>query len=298
MKIYNLGSLNIDYVYSVEHFVRPGETLSASSLNRFPGGKGLNQSVALANAGATVIHGGLIGTEGDFLVAELKAHGVDVSPIETVDCPTGHAIIQVDREGQNSILLFAGANHRFDSRYIRKVLDGAEPGDVLVLQNEINALEEIISLARAKGMMIAFNPSPYREDILRLPLADIDLWLCNEIEGKELTGKEEPDAIIAELSARYPGSSVLLTLGKDGALLRYGGKDYYQPIFPCKAVDTTAAGDTFTGFFIAMLTVGKDPAYALKTAAAASSVAVSRNGAAVSIPRLDEVLERMRQESK
>lgn len=289
MKIFNLGSLNIDYVYSLPHFVRPGETLSSTELKLFPGGKGLNQSIALAKAGIPVIHGGLIGSDGKMLLDTLSTAGVDTHYIKQVDIQSGHAIIQVDENGQNCIILYAGANHCFDSSYILSVLETAEEGDILLLQNETNALAEIFEIAHNKKMQIAFNPSPYDEDIKSLPLHYVKWWLCNEIEGAELTGKENPYEAIDALSAMYPGSNILLTIGSKGSICYCNGQLIHQPIYKVNAVDTTAAGDTFTGFFLGSIMNGKCPEEALKTAAAASSIAVSRSGASSSIPTLEEV---------
>lgn len=289
MKIFNLGSLNVDYVYRVPHFVRPGETLASAELNIFPGGKGLNQSIALSKAGIDVVHSGLLGSDGALLLDTLQSSGVNTDYIRRLNIQSGHAIIQVDETGQNSILLYAGANHCFDRAYILSVLEKAQAGDVLLLQNEINALPEIFEIAHNKGMLIAFNPSPYHESIKSLPLEYVTWWLCNEIEGAELTGKNDPEEIIFALSEMYPESNVLLTIGENGSLYQTGGRLLRQPIYPVKVADTTAAGDTFTGFFLGSLLIGKDPAQALKTAAAAASIAVSRQGAAASIPTINEV---------
>lgn len=294
MKIYNLGSLNIDYVYHVPHFVKPGETISSDRLQIFPGGKGLNQSVALAKAGADVIHGGLIGQGGGFLKDVLQKAGVQTSYIKEVDMPNGHAMIQVDEHGQNSIILFNGANHHFHTDFIETVLENARKNDLLLLQNEINGLSEIIEIAHKKQMHIALNPSPFDQKILSLPCDWIDYWLCNEIEGSQLTGKTLPDEILAEFSRRYPDKTLLLTLGKEGCMLLHHHNRYSHPIFPCKAVDTTAAGDTFTGFFLGMLSRGKDIEEVLKIASAASAIAVSRAGAASSIPDYEEVMNFLR----
>lgn len=296
MKIFNLGSLNVDYVYRVPHFVRPGETLASTELNIFPGGKGLNQSIALSKAGIDVIHGGLLGSDGDLLLDTLQTAGVHTAHIKKLNIQSGHAIIQVDENGQNSILLYAGANHCFDTPYILSVLESAEAGDVLLLQNEINDLAEIFEIAHSKGMHIAFNPSPYHESIKTLPLSYVTWWLCNEIEGAELTGKSDPEQILSALCHMYPESNVLLTIGEKGSLYQTGNTLLQQPIYKVKVADTTAAGDTFTGFFLASLLQGNDPANALKTAAAAASIAVSRPGAAASIPTIREVNEFLAQQ--
>ena len=290
MKIYNLGSLNIDYVYSVPHFVQPGETLSSAKLEIFPGGKGMNQSVALAKAGARVIHGGRIGDNGGFLKEILGQAGADTSFVAVDASSTGHAMIQVDENGQNCILLFSGANHSFTEEFVREILADAQAGDIILLQNEINLLDVIFAVAAEKQLQIAFNPSPFTEDLLKLPLHQVKWWLCNEIEGGQLTGKSEPEEILISMQEKFPGSSIVLTLGKDGCMFTDGKQVLRQPIFPVKAVDTTAAGDTFTGFFLASVAEGKSVADALRIASRASSIAVSRMGASSSVPTLAEVL--------
>ena len=292
MKIYNLGSLNIDYVYQVPHFVRPGETLSSKELSTFPGGKGLNQSVALGKAGAKVIHGGFIGQNDQWLAKVLTDAGVDISYLESTTVPSGHAIIQVNSEGQNCILLFAGANHCFSPEYAEKVLLDAEPGDILLLQNEINGLPVIFDIAHKRGMQVALNPSPFDDSLMNLPLEYINWWICNEIEGEALTGKTDPDAIVQALYARYPHSNILLTLGEKGCLFKNAAISLRQPTFHTNAVDTTAAGDTFTGYVLAMVASGKDIAEALRIATLASSIAVSKPGASASIPYLEEVMDK------
>lgn len=289
MKIYNLGSLNIDYVYQVPHFVRPSETLSSANLETFPGGKGLNQSVALGKAGADVIHGGFIGKSDEWLAKVLEEANVDVSHLGKASVPSGHAIIQVNQEGQNCIILFAGANHCFTLDYVEKVLEDAKPDDILLLQNEINDLHTIFEIAHQKGMQIALNPSPFDDTLLTLPLDYVSWWICNEIEGKELTGKTNPTEILEELFTRYPHSNILLTLGEDGCIFKNATTTIHQPACKTKVVDTTAAGDTFTGYVLAMVSAGKEVAEALQTATIASSIAVSRKGASCSIPFLDEV---------
>ena len=247
MRIYNLGSMNIDYVYKVPHFLRPGETLSSERLEIFPGGKGLNQSVALGRAGATVIHGSIMGTGGEFLLRTMEESNVDVSRIRRTEASAGHAIIQVDQNGQNCILLFAGTNRMIDEAYIEAFLEDAEPGDVLLLQNESSCLAEAMERGHAKGMQIVFNPSPFHTDILKLPLELVDWWFCNEIEGAALFEKEAPEEIAESFVKRFPGKSLILTLGGEGSLYAKDAVRLNQAIYPAEAVDTTAAGDTFTG---------------------------------------------------
>ncbi len=291
MKILNFGSLNIDYVYSVEHFVRAGETISSTNMETFTGGKGLNQSVAFARAGANTYHAGCIGAEGAFLQEMLADSGVDTSLVKALKgVPCGHAIIQVTPAGENCIMLFGGANQSITDELMDEAFAGFGEGDLLMLQNEINRLPEIIKKAKEKRMSIALNPSPFNEKITELDLSDINWLILNETEGCEITGKKAADDIIAELIARYPNIRVVLTLGSKGS--RYADKDCRaeQSIFKAKAVDTTAAGDTFTGFFFSSVMSGKTPAEALRIASAASSITVSRKGAAPSIPTMQEVL--------
>lgn len=289
MKIYSLGSLNIDYVYAVEHFVAAGETLSSKDMKMFPGGKGLNQSIALARAGAKVIHGAKLGDNGDFLLDTLRESNVDVSRIERISGSCGHAIIQVDPSGQNCILLFAGSNHCLDKEYIDKYFADAEKDDVVLLQNETNGLEMIMETAHEKGMRIAFNPSPYDESIKTLPLSYVTWWFCNEIEGEALFGSDSPDQICDNFIKKYPESSLILTLGKRGSMFASCKARCVEPIYPAEVVDTTAAGDTFTGYFLCSVLNGVKEDEALKIATKASAITVSRMGASISIPYRDEV---------
>lgn len=289
MKIYNIGSLNIDYVYKVESFVRPGETISSTDYSVFPGGKGLNQSVALAKAGVKVIHGGILGDGGKILTDTLYEAGADISRIKKADGPSGHAIIQVEKSGQNCIILHGGTNQKFDKEYIDELLYDANAGDIVLLQNEINALDIIFEIANKKKLQIAFNPSPFNDRVKQLPLELVKWWLVNEIEGQEITGEKDPEKIADAVLKRFPDSNLILTLGKDGALFASSKKRFYQPIFDVKVVDTTAAGDTFTGFLFAGIIKGKTEEEALLLASKASAIAVSRNGAAVSIPTAEEV---------
>lgn len=289
MKIYNLGSLNLDYVYAVDHFVTAGETLSSDALAVLPGGKGLNQSVALARAGAAVIQGAVVGDQGDLLMETLAGAGVDISRIRHQAGSCGHAIIQVNRNGQNCILLFPGTNACVDEKYIEEFLADAEEGDILLLQNEISGLEIAFETACAKGMRIAFNPSPFRTELLQLPLSCVTWWFCNEIEGAMLLGTEDPEEMARIFVQRFPQSCLILTLGKSGSMLIREWCTIRQPAYRVAAVDTTAAGDTFTGYFLATLTAGMGEAKAMEMASKASALAVTKPGAAASIPVWDEV---------
>ncbi|MEE1247302.1 MAG: ribokinase [Acutalibacteraceae bacterium] len=287
IKFLNFGSLNTDMVYTVDHTVRPGETIVSSKLEYFCGGKGLNQSIALSRAGAKVFQAGCVGSDGDCLIEQLEKNGIDVHFVRKSDMPSGHAIIQVDKNGQNSILCFGGANRQITAEHIADVLSGFKAGDRLFLQNEIGNVDKIISAASEKGMDIVFNPSPFGEEIQTFPLEKVSWFVVNETEAQYLTGETVPEKILNAFSAKYPSASILLTLGGDGAYCKADGKIYFRDIFNVPVVDTTAAGDTFLGFFFATLD-SRGVEEALKYASAASAIAVSRNGASSSIPTVEE----------
>lgn len=294
MKVLCFGSLNIDYTYSVEHFVEAGETLASSQLNVFSGGKGLNQSVALARAGAEVFHAGTIGEEGIFLTEELRSSGVDTSYIKVrKNIKTGHAIIQRDKNGGNCILLYGGANRSITRDEIDFVLSHFESGDFLVLQNEINELEYIISRASEQKMKIVLNPSPMDNDILRLPLELVDIFVLNEVEAAQILGISEINTdksnVIKQLAKHFPKASIVLTMGAEGSVYYDREKYIEQEAYKVKTVDTTGAGDTFTGYLIAAVMQGETVEYAMKLASKAASIAVARNGASPSIPEREEV---------
>lgn len=289
MKILNFGSLNLDYVYSVDHFVAAGETLCSGDLNLFCGGKGLNQSIALARAGAQVFHAGLIGAEGGMLRDALQQAGVDCRYVKEIPGRSGHTIIQVDKNGQNCILLYGGANRAVTAGYIDQVLAGFGAGDLLLLQNEVNLLGRIIDGACERGMEIALNPSPFDENLDACDLGKVSLFLLNEVEGFQISGEKEPQLIMDRLAEMYPAAEVVLTLGGDGCVYGKGAKRIRQAAFPARAVDTTAAGDTFTGYFLAARAEGLDAAACLALASKAAAIAVTRPGAAPSIPLRDEV---------
>ena len=289
-KILNIGSINIDYVYDVDHFVRPGETISSRARTIFPGGKGLNQSVALARAGGSVSHAGRVGADGLGMVEVMKSAGVDVSLVDTTANATGNAIIQVNASGENCIILFAGANHEFGKDFIDRALSGFGEGDIVVLQNEVNNMPYIIKASAERGLKIAFNLAPFGPEIKDYPLGLVDWFLVNETEGHGVTGASEPRDILTEMCRMFPKAAVVLTIGNDGALYRDPAENLSHGIYEVPVVDTTAAGDTFTGFFISAKAKGLPTAEALRLASVASSIAVSRKGAASSVPALDEVL--------
>lgn len=288
MKILNFGSCNIDYVYRLSHIVVPGETLSASSREVFPGGKGLNQSVAAARAGARVYHAGVLGQDGAMLREVLEHSGVDTRYLTTDPSPNGHAVIQVGDNAQNSIFLFEGTNGMVTREGIDRVLADFGPGDVLLLQNEISNVPYLISRGHEKGMTVVFNPAPFAPGLRELDLGQVDHMILNEVEAEGFFGSQDPQLI--SLAARaWPGLQLVVTLGKQGCVYICGEQLHRCPAFRVEAVDTTAAGDTFTGYFVAALAEGRDILSALRRCCAASALAVSKMGAAPSIPTRDEV---------
>lgn len=308
MKALNYGSLNIDFVYNVEHFVRSGETISSQNMAIFAGGKGLNQSVALAKSGIDTWHAGCIGEDGEFLADILQKSGAHTELISRLPGRNGHAIIQKQPNGQNCILLYGGSNQQNTRVQIDEVMSHFEKGDYLILQNEINEISYIMERAHEKGMIIVLNPSPMDEKIRTYPLGYVDYFLLNEIEAKDLTGFDQNladtdqhrvqemdevssawDALLEEVCSHFPNSKVVLTLGEYGSIYKDEKQKIHQPIMKVPVVDTTAAGDTFTGFFIGSIAKGLSPENAMKIAAKASAIAVSRQGAAPSIPELGEV---------
>ena len=294
MKVLNIGSMNLDHVYNVDHIVQPGETQATDGMNIFLGGKGMNQSIALAKAGADVYHGGMIGEDGQLFLDACKEYGVNSDYIRQIEGKTGHAIIQIDKSAQNCILLYGGTNECLTEEYVDEVLEGFEAGDMLLLQNEVNRLSYIVDKAYEKGMQIALNPSPFNDRLKDVDMSKIGLFLMNEVEGGQITGFTEPKDIIAKVVELYPNAKIVLTLGKDGVIYAEGDLRIHQPIFKVEAVDTTAAGDTFTGYFMAGLIEGMEIADILKMSAKASSIAVTRKGAVPSIPYRNEVMEAMK----
>lgn len=275
----------------LDHIVNNGETQKSESLNVFAGGKGLNQSVALAKAGSLVYHAGLIGKGGEFLLDTLNENGVDTSLMKCVDETSGHAIIQVTNSGDNSIFLYGGSNQMIEKDYVDFVFSHFTKGDYCVLQNEINNLSYIVEKAYEKNMIIVFNPSPYNEIIDNIDLNMISYLVLNEIEIGQITKKDEINSAIEFLKTKYPSLKIMLTLGKKGCIYIDGKKAVSHSAFKVKAVDTTAAGDTFTGYFISYISRGENVEKTLRLSTLASAISVTKNGATPSIPLEKEVLD-------
>jgi ribokinase len=292
MKILVYGSLNIDLVFSVDHIAAPGETISSLSLSKNAGGKGANQAAALAKAGMETWISGKIGKDGVFLLELLESCGVHTEKVVHYEGPSGQAIIQVDKNGQNSIVLFAGGNGLVKPDEINNCLSFFEKGDLVVLQNEISNTGLIMEKAKSSGLRIALNPSPWNEQSGKLPIDLADILFINEIEGAGLADIENtvPAAEILErLCLRYQKTEIILTAGSKGAFYGYGKKRCKGEIVNVPVVDTTGAGDCFSGYFLAAREYGLSIQDSLNSACKAAAITVSRKGALESIPFKDEV---------
>ncbi len=290
MRILNFGSMNIDHVYRVDHIAAPGETIADLQLEFTAGGKGLNQSIALARSGVETYHAGCVGTDGQMLVELLKSAGVRLDYLKPVEEVNGHAIIQVSREGQNSIIIHGGSNHAITQNQVEETLAHFGPDDLVLLQNETSQVDHVAWVCREHKIPLAFNPSPFTPDLLaRFPFEAVTYLLINETEGRQISSCQEPEQIVSSLLAKYPAMRVVLTLGGDGVYYADQGQRIRQDGFRVKAVDTTGAGDTFTGFFLGLTMQGYDVERALRYACAAAAISVTSFGAAASIPTVEAV---------
>ena len=294
MRVLVYGSCNIDLAYAVDHTVRPGETIAASGVTEGAGGKGLNQAISLARAGADVSFAGAIGSDGGFLRDLLAENGVDTSRLLTVPGRSGTAIIQVASSGQNSIIVHHGANYAVTEERVDAALSDFGQGDAIVLQNEINMTGFILARAKERGMFTVLNPSPIDDDVLSLDLSLVDFIFVNETESAAFAAKlggrgDEPTEFIGLAAERYPELEGVVTLGPDGCVWFRGGERVASPAADAKVVDTTCAGDTFTGYCLQARSEGLSPEEFLRIANAASGIAISRPGAAASIPYKHEV---------
>ena len=289
MNIVNFGSMNLDHVYAVPHMILGGETLLSEGLTDVAGGKGLTQSIAVARSGAAIYHAGMVGTGGEVLLECLRESGVDTSLLIPCDAPQGHTVIQVDPSGQNSIIVFGGSNQCLTKAHIDEILARFQPGDYLMTQNEISNLDYLLSAAADRGLRIVLNASPINDALLSLDFSRVEWLVVNEIECAAIAGCDDVQTAYETLKTRYPNTGILLTIGAEGSISWKDGEEVRQAAFRVEAVDTTAAGDTFLGYFVGCLAAGLGRPEAMRLASKASSIAVSRPGAAPSIPWMKEV---------
>ena len=289
MNVVNFGSLNLDHVYAVDHFCRAGETIHTAGYTQNAGGKGLNQSIAVARSGQTLCHAGMLGAGGEPLAQLLEGCGVDLRYLGRTETPQGHAIIQVQPDGQNCIFLYGGSNQAVTPEDIDAVLSHFAPGDYLLMQNELSNFTYLLRAAVGRGLRVVLNASPISGEVLAADLTGVDWLVVNEIECAAIAGCSTPEESYAALRARYPGLGILLTLGSEGSVSWKDGAEIRQCAYPVQAVDTTGAGDTFMGYFVGCLAQGMERKDAMQYAAMAASIAVTRPGAAPSIPMMAEV---------
>ncbi|MEM6677203.1 MAG: PfkB family carbohydrate kinase [Pseudomonadota bacterium] len=286
MTIHVLGSVNIDYVYRVPNLPQPGETLAGLSRAVHLGGKGANQAIAAARAGAPVRFIGAIGPGDDWTRDRLAAAGVDVSCVAEVEEATGHAIIYVDAAGENCIVIHGGANRAIPEAVVEAALAQAQAGDWWLTQNETSGVTEAAARAQSRGLRTVHVAAPFvPEDALPV-LPHTDLLAVNEGEAA---------ALASRLGGAVPVDVMLVTRGAAGAAWRErptvpdGAGELSVPAFAVTAVDTTGAGDCFLGYALAGLHAGLTPEVALRRAAAAAALSVTREGAADAIPEAAEV---------
>lgn len=285
MTIYNLGSINIDHIYRLEHLPRAGETLGSQRYGLGLGGKGANQSVAAARAGGKVIHLGAMSDADDWVIERLKTAGVDTSGIARISTEaTGHAIIMVEDGGENSIILHGGANRALSPEPLSASLAGIGAGDILLMQNETSLQSLAATQAHAAGAEVVYSAAPFAIDALRAVLPYVSILALNALEA---------EALFAEIGSELPVDGLLITRGSEGAEYRdlKTGTVYEQAAFKVKAVDTTGAGDCFAGWFAAGLDRGEDIATALRNASAAAALQVTRQGAGDAMPDRVEVAQ-------
>lgn len=290
MKFLVFGSLNIDKVYKLPRLPERGETLYCSSYEEHVGGKGLNQAVSLAKSGEQVYIAGALGRDGTFLSDFLEKSGVNTSLLKITDSFTGQAVIEVDCEGQNQMILTPGANYAPDETYCNEIIKNFNPGDVILMQYETSCVGYMMRLAHDRGLTVAFNPSPYKDEIQNLPLEYVDHFILNEYECQCLAAESSTGSAVKKLSRRFKESIITVTLGDKGSVSIRNGEKSTASAFQVNAVDTTGAGDTFTGFFLSTLLSTDDVVKALRLAGAASAIVVTRTGAAETIPGKPEVL--------
>lgn len=285
MTIYNLGSINIDHTYRVPHLPGPGETLAATDMQTGLGGKGANMSVAAARAGSHVAHIGAIGIGGEWTRDRLMEYGVDTRTIEVLKVPTGHANINVDEGGENAITLFSGANQKVDHGQIGAALTAGNRGDIFVTQNETNGQAYAAEIGSKLGFRVCYAAAPFDAKAVEAVLPFLDFLILNEVEAEQL--EEATGASVQSLGV----TDIIITLGSKGSRWIHTptGQITDTPALSVEPVDTTGAGDTFTGYVLSGLDRGLPMEQAIRLASKAAALMVTRVGTADVIPDLKEV---------
>lgn len=283
--IWNLGSINLDNFYHLSHLPGPGETITADRFHQGLGGKGANMSVAAARAAAHVAHVGAVGSDGKWAVERLLEYGVDVRHIAVLDGSTGHANIHVDATGENNIVLMGGANRAITEQIIGGALSEASPGDFLLFQNETNGQEYAVKTAKTLGLRLVYAAAPFSTEAVIAHIPHIDILVVNEVEAEQLQ-----DAIDKELGD-LPVDDIIVTLGSQGCrwVSNKGKTDETFAAYPADPIDTTGAGDTFTGYLVAGLDRGHAMKDSIDLGMRAAALMVAREGTADVIPDLKEI---------
>jgi ribokinase len=302
MTVIVVGSINMDIVLTVDHFPEPGETISATGLNYFPGGKGANQAVAIARLGHKAMLIGRVGSDayGPVLLDGLQKDNVITThtlPLE--ESSSGVALITVDRTGENSIVVYAGANARLQPADVAACFNQLErDASVFLTQLEVplDTVLRSITLAKERGLKTVFNPAPSRAlEEVRLILGKTDVLVLNETETQTLTGialESDQDAFdAADWLLGLGPEAIVITLGAAGSILVDKEQHVHLPAPDVEAVDTTAAGDAFIGGLCVSLLEGRSRAEAVRFANCAGAIAVTRHGAQPSLPTYEDVMQ-------
>lgn len=288
-----IGSLNMDLVISVPHQPTPGETVLGTHTNLYPGGKGANQAVAAARAGGTVSMVGRIGRDdfGRHVKKNLKDNRVNGQQIQVSSDPTGIALITVDPQGQNMIVVSPGANGTLIPKHLRR--DRIHSASLVLLQLEIpmETVEWVARVAAEAGIPVLLNPAPIQPLSPEL-LECVHYLILNETEASQLTGtpvsnREEAKAIARELQQLVP--TVIVTLGRSGVVWSSAEGEGYRPAYAVEVVDTTAAGDSFCGALAVQIAQTQLLPEAIRFATAAAALTVTRAGAQPSLPTRTEI---------
>ena len=289
MKILNFGSINQNYVYRVEHIAGPGETIAAESFDILPGGKGANQSVAIARAGGKVFHAGQVGKDAEWIVDKLRFNGVDTRHIAVCDSPSGHAVAQVDKKGLDSSVVFPGCNRETERSQIDEVMDNFDDRTILLFQNEVGEIPYLMEKGRERGMTVCFNASPFEKSVLDYPMDLVDILVVNETEAEGVVGNESAYETFEKWNEMSTDIEIIVTRGKSGLIYYSSGGRIEMPAFATIPADATAAGDTFIGYYLTYRSPERDVRDTLKIAARAAAICVSRRGAMDAIPKKDEL---------
>ena len=281
--IYNLGSINRDIVYNMKALPMAGETVSANDVADFLGGKGINQSIAVAQAGQPICHIGAVNKDDAWVLPQIESFGVGTDSIDRINEPTGHAVIAVDEGAENQIIILSGANKAISADWMNTQLADLGEGDFVLCQNETNLTPKLGELTKSKGAKLVLSAAPFDAGQVKTLRPFVHLLAVNELEAAELS------KAFAQAPAEMGFPMLLVTKGSEGATVYADGKATFQSSFKVTPVDTTGAGDTFLGSFVARLDKGDDAQTALRYASAAAAIQVTRPGAAAAIPSFSEV---------